>query len=243
MATNFQLQISLSKFQPFHVKCTLNDSHTEHAISYSNLAKSEKQKSNFGCRAARKTKKAKIKNNKTLLYITMTMTININIFINKIMSLRASFNKVCFLCLSCYISNGFWLGHKVGFSGAVFFYLVVPGSTGDEGYPRLPIIIVLRSTLIIWLPRELWFEVDLDLILLLTCTGFYLCLAIICDVPNIYPWHHWIQGEVTLVLCIPVTLALVKMTNLGLNFTAFGRLRCPLFCQGWLDFHKKWHIS
>ena len=56
------------------------------------FGKVETQKSNFGCRPARKTKEAKIKNNKTLLYITMTMTININNFINKIMSLRASLN-------------------------------------------------------------------------------------------------------------------------------------------------------
>ena len=69
------------------------------------LANLEKQKSNFGCRAARNTKEAKFKNsktkfknsktksaflnrNRTLLYIPMTITMNINIFINKIMSLR-----------------------------------------------------------------------------------------------------------------------------------------------------------
>ena len=125
-------------------------------------------------------------------------------------------------CLSCCMSNGFCLGHKVGFSVAAFLLflsrLVVPGSTGDEGYLRLSIIIVLRSTLMICLPRELWFEVNLDLGLPLIWSGFYLCLTIICDVPNIYPWHHWIQGEVTLVLCIPVTQALVKYDKIGFEF-------------------------
>ena len=35
------------------------------------------------------------------------------------MVLALIFNSIT--CLSCYMSNGFWLGHKVGFSGAVFF--------------------------------------------------------------------------------------------------------------------------
>ena len=93
------------------------------------------------------------------------------------------------------VSNGFRLGlraksrHCLSDVSLSLLRLVVLSVTRDEGCSRLRIVVVLRSSLMMGLPCELWFGLNLDLGLPLVCSGFSPCVATICDVPNCLSSH------------------------------------------------------
>ena len=130
-------------------------------------------------------------------------------------------------------------------------WLVVQGSTDDEGSSRSRIVVILWSSPMLGLPWGLWFGVYL----IWACLGhllFFLCLAMMPLFSPEYPWHHWYRVKSSqycamlslftagLLSCCPAWCPKTgqDVPKLCLNFTDNGGFQCPMCRHGWLDLHK-----
>ena len=82
--------------------------------------------------------------------------------------------------------------------------MVVPNSTGNNGSSRLRIVVALWYSLIMCLPWELWFGLDLDLGLSSICSEFWALLLYVIALTILKA-----GDEVFPVLYIPATWAMV----------------------------------